>query len=72
MSKTGFITRSYSITVHNDNQNVNNSFPNLDPENTKDILGDYTVSGNRLIRETTNGDTISGNSVSNNSIDDRK
>ncbi len=72
LRKTGYITRSYSITVPNDNQNVTYSFPNLDPENTKDILGDYTVSGNRLIRETTNGDTISGNSVSNNSIDDRK
>lgn len=72
LRKTGYITRSYSITVPDDNQDVTYSFPNLDPENAEDILGNYTVSGNRLIKDTVSGNTVSGNSVSDNSIVDRK
>lgn len=72
LRKTGYITRSYSITVPDDNQDVTYSFPNLDPENAEDILGNYTVSGNRLIKDTVSGNTVSGNTVSDNSIVDRK
>ncbi|MBD5462304.1 MAG: PEGA domain-containing protein [Lachnospiraceae bacterium] len=74
LRRTGYITRSYSITVPDDNQDVTYSFPELDPENTeatsKDTLGDYTVSGNTLIRNTVSGNSVSGNTVSGNSASD--
>lgn len=71
LRRTGYVTRSYSITVPDDNQDVTYSFPELEPEDaedtTEDILGDYTVSGNRLIRNTVSGNSVSGNTVSGNS-----
>lgn len=74
LRRTGYITRSYGITVPDDNQDVTYSFPELDPENaegtSKDILGDYTVSGNTLIRNTVSGNTVSGNTISGNSVSD--
>lgn len=76
LRRTGYITRSYSIVVPDDNQDVTYSFPELDPENgegtSKDILGDYTVSGNTISGNSVSGNTVSGNSVSDNSIIDRK
>ncbi len=74
LRRTGYITRSYGITVPDDNQDVTYSFPELDPENaegtSKDILGDYTVSGNMLIRNTVSGNSVSGNTISGNSVND--
>lgn len=62
LRKTGYITRSYAITVPNDSNDVTYSFPELDPENT--------VSGNSVDGQNKNGSnsTASGNSISGNSV----
>lgn len=69
LRRTGYITRSYSIFISDDSQDVTYSFPELEPDNTsRDTLGDDTVSGNTLIRETVSGNTVSGNTISGNMI----
>lgn len=71
LRRTGYITRSYSITVPDDNQDVTYSFPELDPENTGDVYHN-TVSSNTVSGNSVSGNTVSGNSPSDNSIIDRK
>ena len=71
LRRTGYITRSYSITVPDDNQDVTYSFPELDPENTSDTYQN-TISSNTISGNSVSGNTVSGNSVSDNSIIDRK
>ena len=71
LRRTGYITRSYGITVPDDNQDVTYSFPELDPENSSDAYQN-TISSNTISGNSVSGNTISGNSVSDNSIIDRK
>lgn len=73
LRKSGYITRSYAITVPDDENDVTYAFPDLDPENN-------TVSGNSNSSQNGNGNgsgnvngngntnTVSGNSVSGNSV----
>lgn len=74
LRKTGYITRSYTITVPDDDNDVIYSFPDLDP-----VDGESTVSGNSVnssggsgqtVSGNGTGRTVSGNSVSGNSITD--
>ncbi len=70
LRKEGYITRSYNITVADDNQDVTYSFPELDPENGG-ISDQYTVSGNSLIKNnvsTVSGNTVSGNNTNQNNV----
>lgn len=78
LRKTGYITRSYSIQVPDDNQNVQYSFSDLEPESTvsgNSVSGnalddhDDSVSGNSTGNDTKTK-TVSGNSVSDNSVKD--
>ncbi len=65
LRKTGYITRSYTIEVPADEEDLVYSFPDLEPETTS------TVSGNTLNKDTTktvSGNTVSGNTVSQNSV----
>ena len=69
LRKTGYITRSYGITVVDDKNDVTYAFPDLERENN-------TVSGNSVNGQNENGNgntsgsnnTVSGNSVSGNSV----
>ena len=63
LRKPGYITRSYAITVVDDDNDVTYAFPDLDPENS-------TVSGNAIDGQDRNGNsnTVSGNSVSGNTV----
>ena len=72
--KSGYVTKSYSIEVADDDENVVYSFPDLEPENGS------TVSGNNILDQkkdgvstysTVSGNSVSGNSVSGNSISAR-
>lgn len=72
LRKSGYITRSHTIVVADDDNDVTYSFPDLDPENRQS-----TVSGNNVTandKKTVSGnsidDTVSGNSVSGNSVAD--
>lgn len=73
LRKTGYITRSHTIFVTDDDNDVTYAFPDLDP-----VEGQSTVSGNNVDKARTGqtvsgnstGDTVSGNSVSGNSITD--
>lgn len=69
LRKTGYITKSYTIEVPDDDENLIYSFPDLEPEQTTS----KTVSGNSVSRTTDSGKsdsgkTVSGNSVSGNSV----
>ncbi|MBD5547859.1 MAG: hypothetical protein HDQ97_10740 [Lachnospiraceae bacterium] len=66
LRKTGCITRSYSITVPDDNQDVTYSFPELEPENASNMVSGNSVSGNTVSGNSVSGNTVSGNSASNN------
>lgn len=61
LRKTGYVTRSYSIEIKDDDENVIYSFPELEPESS-------TVSGNSLAK--TAKSTVSGNSVSGEAVKD--
>lgn len=67
LRKTGYVTRSYAITIVDDDNDVTYAFPDLDPENS-------TVSGNSINGQNGNGsgngssNTVSGNSVSGNTV----
>lgn len=72
LRKTGYITRSHTIVVANDNNDVTYSFPDLDPEDSQSTVSGNSVTANN--EQTVSGnsidDTVSGNSVSGNSITD--
>ncbi len=53
LRKTGYITRSYSINIADDDEDVTYSFPDLDPENS-----DNTVSGNNADKNTVSGNKL--------------
>ena len=64
LRKPGYVTRSYAITIVDDDNDVTYAFPDLDPENS-------TVSGNSVNGQNGNGNgnnTVSGNSVSGNTV----
>ena len=73
LRKTGYITRSHTIFVTDDDNDVTYAFPDLDP-----VDGQSTVSGNNVngasagqtVSGNSTGETVSGNSVSGNSITD--
>lgn len=72
LRKTGYVTRSYTIVIEDDDQDVTYAFPDLDDEatNTSSLstVSGNTVSGNKTeTDQTQNGDsTVSGNTVSGN------
>lgn len=72
LRKTGYVTRSYTIVIEDDDQDVTYAFPDLDDEatNTSSLstVSGNTVSGNKIeTDQTQNGDsTVSGNTVSGN------
>lgn len=79
LRKTGYVTRSYSIEIKDDDENVIYSFPELEPEsstvsgNSLTKTAKSTVSGNSVSGETVKDtssatETVSGNSVSENSV----
>lgn len=75
LRKTGYITKSYTINVADDDKDVTYSFPELDPED-ESSSGKNTVSGNSINSSekeslTDKSNTVSGNSVSGNSISDK-
>lgn len=53
LRRTGYITRSYSINIADDDKDVTYSFPDLDPENS-----DSTVSGNNVDKNTVSGNNL--------------
>ena len=76
LRKTGYITRSHTIIVADDDNDVTYSFPDLDADSSQN-----TVSGNNVNTTDTTGsgktvsgnstdNTVSGNSVSGNSVTD--
>lgn len=80
LRKPGYVTRSYAITIVDDNNDVTYAFPDLDPENStvsgNSINGQNgnensnTVSGNTVSGNTVSGNSVSGNTVSDNSASD--
>lgn len=77
LRKTGYVTRSYSIEVQDDDENVRYSFPELEPEgttvsgNSVTTAAKSTVSGNSVTDasgKSSQTETVSGNSVSENSV----
>ena len=46
LRKSGYITRSYSINIADDDKDVTYSFPDLDPESSNNTVSGNTVSGN--------------------------
>lgn len=68
LRRTGYITRSYTIQIPDDNQDVTYSFPDLDREDGG-LLNSNTVSGNAVNTPTsTPTNTVSGNSISGNTV----
>ena len=66
--KSGYVTKSYSIEVADDNENVVYSFPDLEPESSSTVSGN-SISGNTAkTQSTVSGNSVSGNSVSGNSV----
>lgn len=66
--KSGYVTKSYSIEVADDNENVVYSFPDLEPESSSTVSGN-SISGNTAkTQSTVSGNSVSGNSVSANSV----
>lgn len=66
--KTGYVTKSYSIEIADDDENVIYSFPDLEPESRSTVSGN-SVSGNTAkTQSTVSGNSVSGNSVSANSV----
>lgn len=72
LRKTGYITRSHTIVVANDNNDVTYSFPDLDPENSQSTVSGNSVAANngQTVSGNSINDTVSGNSVSGNSVSD--
>lgn len=77
LRKTGYVTRSYSIEIQDDDENVRYSFPDLEPEgttvsgNSVTTAAKSTVSGNSVTDtsgKSSATETVSGNSVSENSV----
>ncbi|MDD6491782.1 MAG: PEGA domain-containing protein [Firmicutes bacterium] len=69
LRKTGYITRSYTINVEDDKQDVTYAFPDLEAEggtSTEGMVNGNTVSGNTVSGNTVSGNTVSGNTVSGN------
>lgn len=60
LRKTGYITRSYNITVADDGKDATYSFPDLEPENPS---GSDSVSGNTTDKPANN--TVSDNNINN-------
>ncbi len=48
LRKSGYITRSYSINIPDDGNDVTYSFPDLDPESSENTVSGNTVSGNKV------------------------
>lgn len=74
LRRQGYITRSYSIEVPDDDKDVTYAFPDLDPESSSTVSGN-SVSGNSVDEDSStdddeDGDTVSGNTVSGNSVDE--
>lgn len=80
LRKTGYVTRSYSVEIADDDQNVTLSFPALEKESTAGTKP-QTVSGNQISGNSTkrenvsgvstvsgNNSTVSGNTVSGNTV----
>lgn len=66
--KSGYVTKSYSIEVADDDENVVYSFPDLEPESSSTVSGN-SVTGNTVkTQSTVSGNSVSGNSVSGNSV----
>lgn len=83
LRKTGYVTRSYTIEVQDDDENIRYAFPDLEPEGTtsgssvsgnsltdetKSTVSGNTVSGNTITDQSSENETVSGNSVSENSL----
>lgn len=77
LRKTGYVTRSYSIEVKDDDENVTYSFPELEPESGNTVSGNsVSVAGSTTTAAaagtksvaSVSGNSISGNSVSQNSV----
>lgn len=69
LRKTGYITRSYGVTISADNKDVTYSFPELEPENGNNSY-QHTVSGNTLgdTRDSISSNSISGNTIVDNTV----
>ena len=67
LRKAGYKTRSYTIEVSSDNEDLVYSFPDLEPENESTVSGN-TLSDDKNTKKTVSGNTISGNTVSENSL----
>lgn len=76
LRKSGYITRSYAITVPDDNEDVIYSFPDLDPVIGQNTVSENSTNNTESNKKTVSGNgidkTVSGNSVSDNSIADRR
>ena len=66
--KSGYVTKSYSIEVADDNENVVYSFPELEPENSSTVSGNSVSDNTARTQSTVSGNSVSGNSVSGNSV----
>ncbi len=62
LRKTGYITRSYSVEIADDDQNVTLSFPALEKESTANTKP-QTVSGNQISGNSTKRENVSNNST---------
>lgn len=62
LRKSGYVTKSYTIEVPDDEEDRIYSFPDLEPEQRS------SVSGNEVQKTTDTKKTVSGNSVSGNSV----
>ena len=67
LRRTGYITRSHTIFVTDDDNDVTYSFPDLEADGTQGTVSGNTV-GNSGDGKTTDGQTVSGNTVSGNSV----
>lgn len=74
LRKTGYITRSYTINVPDDDNDLTYSFPELDPVDSQSMVSGNSIDNNSKNGETVSGnsvrETVSGNSVSGNSVTD--
>lgn len=57
LRKTGYVTKSYSVELSDDNQNVTLSFPALEKENSQ-IVKPQTVSANQISGNSTKKETV--------------
>lgn len=66
--KSGYVTKSYSIEVADDDENVVYSFPDLEPESSSTVSGNSVSDNTVKTQSTVSGNSVSGNSVSGNSV----